>query len=112
MAKKTAAQEKENFSSRGRRGWLIFREVKGKIVEQVEVDPDAQAIVIVFQDQTVLSFDLDSHHSVFPELLEHTSGDLRPIKRWKPVESSPTITNWMSTRLSLGNKLKQKKRRK
>jgi hypothetical protein len=76
------------------RDYLRFPEVKGKVVEQVEVDPDVQAIVIVFRDKSVLSFDLDSRHCVFPELSDHKTGNARPIKRWKPIQSPLTMVKW------------------
>lgn len=60
------AQKKRRSHKNGSREFLRFSEVRGKIVEQVEVDPDAQAIVIVFRDKTVLSFDLDSLTAYFP----------------------------------------------
>jgi hypothetical protein len=41
-----------------------FREVKGKIVERVEIDPDLNAIIILFQDKTALSFDLEPRFTV------------------------------------------------
>jgi hypothetical protein len=50
---------------------LHFPEVKGKIVEQVTVDPNAQAVTILFQDNTLLSFDVDSRHYIFPELSDY-----------------------------------------
>jgi hypothetical protein len=51
--KRTGARKKRT------RQFLRFSEVKGKIVEAVEVDPDLTAIVVLFQDKTALSFDLD-----------------------------------------------------
>jgi hypothetical protein len=53
-----------------------FPRVKGKIVERVETDPEAEAVVIAFQDHTVLSFDIDPHVLVYPELSDWKSGNL------------------------------------
>jgi hypothetical protein len=95
MPRKAAAQKQQHpRNRRSTRGWLLFPEVKGKIVEQVEIDPGVQAIAIVFQDRTVLSFDLDSCHSVFPELSDHKSGNARPMKRWKPMQSPVKMVKW------------------
>lgn len=52
-----------------------FREVKGKIVESVEIDPDLNAITILFQDKTALSFDLEPRLTVFPELSDWKTGN-------------------------------------
>jgi hypothetical protein len=71
-----------------------FSEVKGKTVEAVELDADATAIVILFQDNTALSFDLDPGLSVFPELRKRGKGDWRKIKRWSPIHSSPSVVKW------------------
>jgi hypothetical protein len=71
-----------------------FPEVKGKTVEAVEVDDDATAIVILFQDNTALSFDLDPGFSVFPELRKRGKGDWRKIKRWPEIQSAPTFVKW------------------
>jgi hypothetical protein len=71
-----------------------FPEVEGKTLEAVEIDTDATAIVILFQDNTALSFDLDPGFSVFPELRKRGKGDWRKIKRWPPVHSSPSVVKW------------------
>ena len=53
------ADSKRTHSRKKRRSkFTRFPEVKGKIVESVEVDPDVQAVVILFKDRTALSFDL------------------------------------------------------
>ena len=71
-----------------------FPEVQGKVVSEVEVDPDASAILILFEDKTALAFDLDSSHSVFPELLNRNKGDWKPIKHWRPINSPLTMVKW------------------
>jgi hypothetical protein len=71
-----------------------FHEVEGKTIESVEIDNDATAIVILFQDNTALSFELDPSLSVFPELRRRGKGDSRKIKRWPPVHSSPSVVKW------------------
>jgi hypothetical protein len=50
--------------------FMQFPEVRGKRIEQVEVDPDVNSIIIVFTDKTALSFDLDPLLVAFPELSE------------------------------------------
>jgi hypothetical protein len=71
-----------------------FREVKGKIVERVEIDPDLHAITILFQDKTALSFDLEPRLTVFPELSDWKTGNWRGIKRWKAIHSKSSIVSW------------------
>lgn len=71
-----------------------FPEVRGKIVSEVEVDPDANAILILFNDNTALSFDLDSSHIVFPELSNRKRGIWKPIKHWPPIHSPISMVKW------------------
>jgi hypothetical protein len=79
--------------SRKRRTSQITRfPVRGKIVESVEADADA--ITILFQDRTALSFDLDSSHVVFPELSDWKTGDWRAVKRWPPISSNLSMVRW------------------
>jgi hypothetical protein len=61
----TLAENKPKRRAKPRTTFLThFPEVKGKTIESVEID--SIAIVIVFQDNTALSFDLDSTLSVYP----------------------------------------------
>jgi hypothetical protein len=71
-----------------------FPEVKGKTVELVEVDQDAQAILILFDDNTALGFEIDSSHVVFPELSDRKRGNWKPLKKWKPIHSTLTMVKW------------------
>jgi hypothetical protein len=71
-----------------------FPEIKGKIVSEVEIDPNAQAILILFEDQTALSFDLDSSHAVFTELSERKKGNWKPLKKWPPIRSPISMVKW------------------
>jgi hypothetical protein len=71
-----------------------FPEVKGKVVELVEVDQDAQAILILFTDKTVLGFDIDSSHVVFPELSNRKTGNWKPLKKWPPIYSPISMVKW------------------
>jgi len=90
------AKNKRTHSRRSRSSSLLhFPEVKGKIVKLVEVDPEAQAINILFDDKTVLSFDVHSRHYIFPELSDHKTGNWKGIKRWPPVSSSLSIVKWL-----------------
>jgi hypothetical protein len=91
MAKKKGTQPRRRRS----KDFLHFPEVKGKIVEMVEVDPAAQAITILFQDKTLLSFDIDSRHYIFPELSDWKTGEWRGMKRWPVIKSSLTIVKWI-----------------
>jgi hypothetical protein len=66
-----------------------FSEVKGKIVEGIELMPseNGYSIGIMFQDRTFLSFDVEPFISVFPELSDWKSKNYKPLKRWPIVRS-------------------------
>jgi hypothetical protein len=89
MADRKRTRSRKRLSSYRR-----FPEVKGKIVAEVEIDPNAQAILILFEDNTALSFDLDSSHAVFPELSERKKGNWKPIKKWPPIHSPTSMVKW------------------
>lgn len=88
------ANRKGTHSRKKRTSYHRFPEVKGKIVSEVEIDPDAQAILILFTDKTALSFDLDSRHSVFPEFSRRKDGNWKPLKKWRPIQSPITMVKW------------------
>ncbi len=90
MANKKRNQKDNNRPGKRRRstGFLTFPEVRGKTVQLIELDPDAQAVVILFSDSTALSFDVDSCHIVYPELSRRKTGNWTPIKKWRAVQSS------------------------
>jgi hypothetical protein len=69
------------------RQFTYFPQVKGKIVESVEIDADVNAITILFQDKTALSFKLEPGLTVFPELSDWKTGNWRGIKRWRARHS-------------------------
>ncbi|HZI58324.1 MAG TPA: hypothetical protein VFF39_16195 [Verrucomicrobiae bacterium] len=81
------AANKSTRNPKPRSRFTRFPEVRGKIVSEVEIDPDANAILILFEDMTALSFDLDSSHVIFPELLNRKRGNWEPIKHWPPIYS-------------------------
>jgi hypothetical protein len=89
-----ADQKRTRSRKKHSRDCLRFPEVKGKIIEQVEVDPEAEAIVILFQDKTVLSFDVDPRCVVFPEFSDWKTGNWKGIKRWPPVQSRGSMVRW------------------
>lgn len=68
---------------------IKFPKAKGKIIAEVElsVSPDYNIIEIVFQDKTALAFDLESCLRVFPEFINWKTGEYKPLKRWRPVQS-------------------------
>jgi hypothetical protein len=76
------------------RGLLFFPEAKGKIVERVELDREAESVGILFQDRTVLSFHIDPRVFVFPELSDWKTGNWKGIKRWPAVQSRGPIVRW------------------
>jgi hypothetical protein len=73
---------------------IRFPEVKGKVVEMVEIDPDVEAITIIFEDKTALSFDLGPTLAIFPELSDWKTGNSRRIKRWPPLHAKPAMVSW------------------
>jgi hypothetical protein len=87
-------KNKGTRTHRKRTSYRRFPEVKGKIVAEVEIDPNAQAILILFEDKTALSFDLDSSHAVFPELSERKKGNWKPVKKWPPIHSTISMVKW------------------
>ena len=90
------ADHKRNRShKRDTSDFLRFPEVMGKIVETVEVDPHLEAITIVFQDKTALSFILEPLLAVFPEFSGWKRGERRTIKRWRQLQSKASIVSWL-----------------
>jgi hypothetical protein len=88
------AKSKVTRSRKPRSSYSRFPEVKGKVVSLVEVDHNAQAILIMFEDNTVLGFDIDSSHVVFPELSDRKKGNWKPIKKWPPIYSPISMVKW------------------
>jgi hypothetical protein len=64
-----------------------FPEIKGKIVETVEVDSGENGYVIgiMFQDRTYLSFDVEPYITIFPELSDWKTKNYKPLKRWRTI---------------------------
>jgi hypothetical protein len=89
-----AAPKAKRSRKKRSRNFMYFREVKGKIVERVEIDPDLNAITILFQDKTALSFDLEPRLTVFPELSDWKTGNWRGIKRWQAIHSKISMVSW------------------
>jgi hypothetical protein len=89
-----AASKRIRSLKSGSRQFTRFPEVKGKIVESVEVDPDVQAVVILFKDRTALSFDFDPSLTVFPELSDWKTGNWKGIKRWAALHSKISMLKW------------------
>jgi hypothetical protein len=75
--------------SRRKRTRNAFTEIKGKIIESVEVMPseNGYTIGIMFQDRTYLSFDVEPHITVFPELSDWKTKNYKPLKRWRTIHS-------------------------
>jgi hypothetical protein len=88
------AARKTTRNPKPRSSYRVFPEVRGKIVSEVEVDKDAQAILILFEDNTVLGFDIDSSHVVFPQLSDRNKGNWKPIKHWRPIYSPISMVKW------------------
>jgi hypothetical protein len=64
---------------------LQIPEAKGKIVEGVEAD--GTAIIILFADNTALSFNFAMRLSVLPAFANRKGGNWRVLKRWPPQHS-------------------------
>ena len=88
------AARKNKRPRKPRSSYHRFPEVKGKVVSLVEVDDDASAIIIMFEDNTVLGFDLDSSHVVFPQLFDRNKGNWKPLKSWPPIYSPISMVKW------------------
>jgi len=86
-----AAHKRKRSPERRSSRFLYFREVKGKVVERVELDPQAQAVTILFRDRTALSFEVESRHYIFPELSDWKTRDWKVIKRWSAVRSNLSL---------------------
>jgi hypothetical protein len=81
------AKSKGTHSRRKRKN--AFPEIKGKIVEGVELMPteNGYAIGIMFQDRTYLSFDVEPYITIFPELSDWKTHNYKPLKRWPTIHS-------------------------
>ena len=66
-----------------------FPEVKGKIIESVELDvePSFYSIAIFFQDKTSLTFSIEPCVCTFPVYSEWPEGEEKIIKEYQPVRS-------------------------
>jgi hypothetical protein len=91
--KRSRKKDKRSREKRSRH-FTYFPQVKGKTVESVEIDADLNAITILFQDKTALSFDLDPRLTVFPELSDWKTGNWRGIKRWQALHSKISMVSW------------------
>jgi hypothetical protein len=82
------AESKGTRSRKGRKR-PRFPEVKGKIVEGVELKPseNGYSIGIMFRDRTFLSFDVEPQVTVFPELSDWKTENYKPLKRWPVIRS-------------------------
>ena len=73
------------------KGKGLFREVKGKIVDSVELKPSEHGygVGIMFRDRTYLSFDVEVEPliTIKPELSDWKTGNYKPLKRWRTIHS-------------------------
>ena len=83
---------KKRAPSRKKRPKSAFREVKGKVVETVELRPSdtGYEIGVLFTDRTYLCFEIEPQISftITPELSDWKTGNYKPLKRWRPVQTS------------------------
>ena len=70
-----------------------FPEVKGKIVEKVElaVESDYYGISIRFQDKTALSFTIEPSVTAFPVYADWTDGEEKMLNEYEPVRSKVSL---------------------
>jgi hypothetical protein len=75
--------------SRRKRTRNAFTEIKGKIVEGVELVPteNGYSVGIMFQDRTFLSFDVEPCITISPELSDWKTKNYKPLKRWRRLHS-------------------------
>ena len=68
---------------------IRLHKASGKIVAGVElyVSSDYYIIEIRFKDKTALVFDLEPCVRVFSDLADWTTGNYKPVRRWRPVHS-------------------------
>ena len=66
-----------------------FPEVKGKIIESVELSsaPDYYEITFRFEDKTGLTFILEPCLITFPILADWSGGEEKTLKKYKAVRS-------------------------
>jgi hypothetical protein len=71
------------------RTFYRFEEIKGKLVDFVEVFTAGEyhAIDVRFQDKTALHFIIDPGFIMETELADWKTGNWRPIKRWPLIHS-------------------------
>ena len=71
------------------RTFYRFEEVKGKVVDLVEVFTAGEnhAIDVRFQDKTSLHFVIDPGFTLETEYADWKTGNWRPIKRWPLIHS-------------------------
>jgi hypothetical protein len=94
MAVRKSKRSRKQPSSHHLSSYHRFPEVKGKVVSLVEIDDSAQAINIMFEDDTILGFDIDSSHVLFPELSDRNKGNWKSIKKWRPIYSPISMVKW------------------
>jgi hypothetical protein len=67
-----------------------FPEVKGKIVEAVEVTVTSEyyGITVRLQDKTTLNFVMEPCVFAFPVYSDFTSGEEKILKQYRPIRSA------------------------
>jgi hypothetical protein len=75
--------------SRSRNRLPGFPEVKGKVVERVEVSIIGGdcAIGMLFQDRTYLAFEIEPVIRITPDFSDWKTKNYKPLKRWRPITS-------------------------
>jgi hypothetical protein len=81
-----ASKRKRSHNSRKR---PQFPEVKGKVVERVEVSAGSEncEIGILFQDRTYLAFEIEPVIRITPDFSDWKTKNYKQLKRWRPITS-------------------------
>ncbi|MBZ5524087.1 MAG: hypothetical protein LAP21_17770 [Acidobacteriia bacterium] len=68
---------------------MKFPQVKGKTLEEVNFSSRAEdhSITLVFRDKTALRFGIEPGFTMFADLENWKTGDVRVIRRWPEVRS-------------------------
>ena len=70
---------------------MKFPQVKGKTLEEVDFSSRAEdhSITLVFRDKTALRIGLEPGFTMFADLENWTTGNVRVVRRW------PGVRSWM-----------------
>ena len=81
--------EDNGKQSREDRTRVRISEVKGKIVENIEiyVTSDHYSVNVNFNDKTAMVFSVEPFVAVSPYYADWTTGERKMLKEWEPIKS-------------------------